>query len=337
MLNVTFKTGNSYVIGEEISVEVEVVNVGNEDSSIHIPISSSGKLYYDIFSLKRDDTRVVYHGMLVKTKDFRVPIKIGENISFNIDLTREYLINKNGNYALSFNEDYFDSQYYTPSEVSINIEDKELQPITTWYQISTASKKIHPSAFKAFGSHKAYYATDVQFNDLKQAHYKAIEILEKIEKSHNQISKNFQTPYQEMFCKNDTSMWPSVYSNMTHMKQYMDYGLKYHFRGEECNPGVYAYVFPADTDKNIYLCEQYNEAEIFPTKLYPYDTKSGTIIHEVSHKAVNSKDHFYSYDNCKAVASLCIVDNTTTNADCLQIFSELCYLSGENSGIEEDL
>lgn len=276
--------------------------------------------------------------MLVKAKDVPAPIEPSETISFVVNLAKEYLIDNAGSYTIRINDNYCNSQHYqTANDTFIEVFNEELQPVTTWYQTSSASQKLHSSAIKSFGSHKAYYATDVQFKELKEAHYKAYEILENIQASNGTFLRKFVTPYKEMFCSNDTSAWPFVYSNMTHMKSYMDVGMKYHFNSADCGPRVYAYVYPADKEKSIYLCEQYDKSSSFPSEEHPYDTKAGTIIHEVSHKAVNSMDHFYSYDECKITASSCIVSNTTTNADCLQIFSELCFLSGVNPGEDDEL
>jgi|GEM_PF-6488895 len=297
MLKIKLNTGHNYVIGEEILVVFEIVNTGPGDAFFHMPITSSGKLTSDILSIEINNHELTYHGMLIKAKDYRIPLKTGETVSFSIDLTKEYLINKEGSYSLNFNDDYFDTQYNMPNTTILNITDTGLQPIVTWYQISSTSKKLHPSAFKAFDSHKVFFATDMQFANLKQAHSKANEMLD--------------------------------------IRLYMKQGMKYHFNADDCSPSYYAYVFAADPDKNIYLCDQYNKASSFPTKQDPYDTKAGTIIHEVSHKAVNSKDHFYSYEACKITAASCIDVNTTTNADCLQIFTELCFLSGESENGSE--
>ena len=330
MLNITLKTANHYIISEEISAEVIITNTGSVDSLFRMPTTSSGKLVYDIFLLTLGDNAIVpYHGMIMKSKDLYIPISVGETISFVVALTREYLINKEGNYTISFNDDYFNSQYYqTIRDTVINVSDEQLQPMATWYQISSSSQKLHATAVKSFSSHKVHHATDIQFRELKEAHNKAYEILENVQRCNGTLSNNFEAPYKEMFCINDTSMWPFVYSNLTHMKFYMDSGMKYHFNNPDCSPRAYGYVYPADLDKNIYLCRQYEESSSFPSKDYRYDTKAGTIIHEVSHKAVSSKDHFYSYDGCKIAAASCITSNTTTNADCLQIFSELSFLSG---------
>ncbi len=51
MLEVTLKVDESYLIGQEILVEVEVINKEKTASFFHIPTTASGKLIYDFFSL----------------------------------------------------------------------------------------------------------------------------------------------------------------------------------------------------------------------------------------------------------------------------------------------
>lgn len=337
MLNIAIRSNSNYIIGNHVIVEVTVANVGDVDSFFHMPTSSSGGLRYDAFSVRHGNNKVIYHGIVVKTKDFSVPIHAGEEVSFNVDLTREYLINKDGIYTLTFNSEYFNPQHCTCNAISINMGDHGLQPIPTWYQSSSLSKKSHSHNFKAFGLHKVYDATEAQFSVLKQAHEGAKQILNNIESKASETSPNyFAAPYAEMFCRSDIIMWPLVYSNTTHMNMYMNKGLEYHFNGDKCNPGDYAYVYKNVPDTKIYLCDMYNAADLLPSGRSSYDTKAGVIIHEVSHKAVNSEDHFYGYAKCKTFADSCDTTITTTNADCLQIFSELCFLSGNNPEDKDD-
>lgn len=103
----------------------------------------------------------------------------------------------------------------------------------------------------------------------------------------------------------------------------------YWFKGEYCEDGVYVYLVSQNPEKNIYLCEMYNKVPISPTSTVSYDTKAVVLVHEVSHKAVNSKDHFYGYDICVEYAKQSKEASETftcNNADCLQIFAEISYV-----------
>lgn len=113
---------------------------------------------------------------------------------------------------------------------------------------------------------------------------------------------------------------------------------------------LYGFVLHSADDEKIYLCNQYINAPTYPKTNasnedfniisgQTHDTKSGVIVHEASHKAVHSSDHFYGYDVCKYYASTlsCVygsgdrVENGANmkNADCLQIYEELNWLTHE--------
>ena len=56
MLEVTLKVDESYLMGQEILVEVEVTNTEKKVSSFHILTTASGKLICDFFLLTLNDT-----------------------------------------------------------------------------------------------------------------------------------------------------------------------------------------------------------------------------------------------------------------------------------------
>lgn len=140
--------------------------------------------------------------------------------------------------------------------------------------------------------------------------------------------------YRDIFCVSNKD-WQNTFKKFNVIQDFLKDDVTYKFKGEECNDdNIYGYVYKNDIHKNIYLCEAYNQAPIFPTQTQKYDTKAGVIIHEASHLAVDSEDHFYSLNKCMTYAKKCIENLTTTNADCLQIFVELSYL-GEYEGNSE--
>lgn len=53
----------------------------------------------------------------------------------------------------------------------------------------------------------------------------------------------------------------------------------YNCGGDRCRTNVFAYVFPTDSDHNVYLCEAYFRA----TQSRGWDSTPGTVIHESTH------------------------------------------------------
>jgi len=64
--------------------------------------------------------------------------------------------------------------------------------------------------------------------------------------------------------------------------------------------GVYAYVYPTDTSHTIYCCSAFWPAPVAGG----WDTKAGTLIHELSHfdDICGTRDHAYGTNNCRALA-----------------------------------
>jgi hypothetical protein len=68
----------------------------------------------------------------------------------------------------------------------------------------------------------------------------------------------------------------------------------------ECEDSVFAFVYRADTDHNIYVCGAYDSAAVE----LGWDSKPGTIIHELSHFSdiADTDDHQYGVSGCEALA-----------------------------------
>ena len=84
--------------------------------------------------------------------------------------------------------------------------------------------------------------------------------------------------------------------------------------GSSCSKRTYAYVYPSDTSRTIYLCGIY-----FSTTTWGYDARADTIVHEISHFATvaNTDDHQYGQCGNQTLAttdSSRAVDNADSNA-----------------------
>jgi len=85
--------------------------------------------------------------------------------------------------------------------------------------------------------------------------------------------------------------------------------------GSECSPNIYAYVYPTDTKRNIYMCSLfYNNKDV--------KELINTPVHEMSHfsAVAATKDLRYGEANCKALAQSS-PDQAITNADNLGYFT----------------
>jgi len=89
----------------------------------------------------------------------------------------------------------------------------------------------------------------------------------------------------------------------------------------ECDdtPNVYAYVYPSDRTHTIYLCTAYWPSAV----IGGWDTKAGTLLHELSHfdDIGGTNDHAYGTTACRALAQRSPAQ-AVNNADSYEYFGE---------------
>ena len=56
-----------YSLGDDIAISITLLNTGDSNSMIKLPVISSGKLKSDIFIVKNDENNVEYQGLFIKT------------------------------------------------------------------------------------------------------------------------------------------------------------------------------------------------------------------------------------------------------------------------------
>lgn len=319
-----------YLLGSEVPVSIKVKNTEETIDYIDLPILSSGKLKSDIFQvLFSEDPVVDYSGMLVKYKASPVSLSYNESVQFSVLLAREYKIQEPGFYTVC-------SSYFGDDHGVLKIKFEVLlgaEPVQTWFDIAH-TQLYAKKTFKSFGTHDVYGATDKQFEDLQVAHKKAVEASDHIAYSGftDDVPEELGDSYSSVICKAGYHA-KSTLLKFKHVSKYISSHMQYIFKSPECQSGVYGFVYKSENEKKIYLCEEYDKAQSYPTKNERYDTKVGVIIHEVTHNSVDSKDHFYGYGMCEVKALKCEREKepkTCSNADCLQMFAEISYLAIDN-------
>jgi hypothetical protein len=248
-------------------------------------------------------------------------------------LAKEYYLSMNGTYTINLipsNILLDNSQWETSTEVTrliVTTDDDYTLPAVTRAQEETLHMKSARSKCEHIGkNNKVCGASDKQKLSLKDAHDALILSLSYISAQDSTVLPvELKPSHEEVFCASDASSWPALHGNYSAMLTYAENGVTYRFNGTYCSPQTYGYVFSGHT-RDVFLCGLYDAALVYPTAVQLYDTKLGVIAHEISHKAVNSDDHFYGHDRCKREAAICNISVTSTNADCLQFFAEFAYI-----------
>jgi peptidyl-Lys metalloendopeptidase len=115
-----------------------------------------------------------------------------------------------------------------------------------------------------------------------------------------------------------TSRWSAITQNFNRINAKISsnvFGLN--CMGPQCSPGTFAYVYPTDSSFTVYLCGGFWDA------FSQYDSKPGTIIHEMSHFSViaGTQDHTYGTSGAQDYASR-QPDKAINNADNHEYFAE---------------
>jgi peptidyl-Lys metalloendopeptidase len=93
---------------------------------------------------------------------------------------------------------------------------------------------------------------------------------------------------------------------------------EYVCHGGACSPGVFAYTLPITNPNTIYLCDGFWNAGNVPGR---FDSRSGTLIHEMSHLKAGTSDFAYGTTNCRDLATNNPA-NAIANADNYEYYAE---------------
>ena len=100
--------------------------------------------------------------------------------------------------------------------------------------------------------------------------------------------------------------------------------------GALCAPDVFAYVYPQDPRHRVFLCEQFGAASVNLT----WDSRPGTLIHEMSHFQPGVVDWAYGVLQCATLA-ITDPDEAVYNGDSYAYFHEQgIHTTGDITGFD---
>jgi len=97
----------------------------------------------------------------------------------------------------------------------------------------------------------------------------------------------------------DANRYRNVQNHFTAIRSRITSGYRMYCMHKDCGAGVYAYVYPNDSTYTVYACSGYHNAPACA-----YDSKPGTIIHELSHfsSVAGTQDYAYGTTACQNLA-----------------------------------
>jgi peptidyl-Lys metalloendopeptidase len=272
----------------------------------------------EIFSVTRGSQPIQYIGPLVKrgepTEDDFIDIEPGQSISAVVDLSSYYAIYEAGNYAVTYDTEGVGLLIGRPGTL------RRAAVVSNAATFRLLSGRIPPERVP-LSAPEFDQCDSSQQDDLGAALAEASNIAS----AALQVLQD--TPLVQRPNSQRYLTWFGEYTEPQYTKVSRHYfkisdalinrTISFVCNSNRCGPGIYSFVYPGQHYR-IFVCDKF-----WSVALQGTDSRSGTIIHELSHFAVVAAtgDTAYGHNEAKALA----VGNSlgaTSNADSHEYFAE---------------
>jgi len=336
-LTFSFEGKESYSLGERVKLRYRVTNHSNSQYFVLKWFTPLEGILGDILKITYKRRRIPYDGILIKrgqpSIDDYVLLKAGEVREGSIDVSASYSLSKAGVYHVTFAGVIWDltkdlpdqvgkrspeefTRFQTPkSKIVLTVKGRG-KSVDTEGQVQRKKEKRDPRNLRSGhanepqikgGSEGDKAATKAAHNDAY--HYA------------DQGRINVQ---QEGGKNPQTITWFGAYQSKRHKRLHGVYNdvaetlknekITYDFNGSSCQASWYAYTYK-DT-RTIYLCNMYIAAPFCGI-----DSKTGILIHELTHAVSGTSDHAYGLSGAKQLA-INGPDKAVENADNYEYYIE---------------
>jgi len=291
----------------------------------------------DMFYVKNENSYALYTGILVKRSvptlmDF-VTLRPGQSIEASLDLLKGYWFPTKGEYHVSLsagiwvhegpisldNVSLADFEFVSLASDPIFVLLTDVVPAPSW-TIPATSNSGHLGAITAFTS-----CSDSQVSQANTADNNANTLIRQV---NTHLSKACSNPsnYVTWMGACDATRYSQVTKNFQNIGNRRTSGYRANCTPPNCGgSGTYAYVYPSDTTYTVYLCGAFWSASV---NTCVYDSKPGTLIHELSHftSVAATSDVTYGTTSCKNLA-ISNPSQAIKNADNHEYLAESCPTS----------
>jgi peptidyl-Lys metalloendopeptidase len=272
----------------------------------------------DLFLVARGSQPIQYIGRLVKrgppTEDDFITVAPGETVSAPVDISLYYAIYEAGNYTVTYDTE--------GSGVLIGSPDALIRAsvLSNAAVFRLLAGRIPPE-FVPLSTTKFDQCDSAQQDDLNIALAEARNISSSALQA-LQVTPPAQQPgsqrYLTWFGVHSDALYSKVVGNFSKISDALaNKQITFGCNGSECEPIDFAYVYPLQPYA-VFVCNKFWLAPVLGT-----DSRSGTIVHEISHfgVVVGTKDYAYGHGDSKALA---VVNppRATSNADSHEYFAE---------------
>jgi len=318
-------------------VEFSLTNINQKPLTVCVwgtPLDKSTDVFRaDMFEITHESGEpVVYTGIVMKRRqtisDF-VTLQPGQKIETTVDLLKGYWFPQKGTYQVSlnsyiyiFNEeldleqvmknglaDFETSNLISTEVITVDIVDIVSPP--TWNEYNdTKLGAVTPNANCDSNRQTQIRTSDTNAGTL-------------ISRVRTYLARTCNGgAYVTWMGACDSSRYNTVTTNFNAINNRQSSGYRVDCAGSSCSNNVYAYVFPGDSTFTVYVCGAFWNANI---NTCAYDSKPGTIIHEISHfnAVAGTQDITYGTTNCQNLAKSNPA-NAIRNADSHEYLAESC-------------
>ena len=272
----------------------------------------------DLFVVTRGSQRIQYIGRMAKrgepTEEDFVTIEPGKPITVPVNLSMYYAIYEAGDYTITYETDETGLLVGGPDNL---IRAPVVSNAATFRLLSGRT----PPELVPLSSSEFDKCSSSQQDDLNAALTEANNIasmaLQVLQDTPSEQQPNAQR-YVTWFGVHTVGLYAKTIGNFSKISDApANKAIVFGCSGSECEPIDYAYVYP-NQPYGIFVCDKFWSAPLKGT-----DSRSGTIIHEVSHFGVvaATRDFAYGHNASKLLA----VQNpprATSNADSTEYFAE---------------
>jgi len=343
--------------GIEVNIESDVNQIdSNQDLVLNIRFTNTENVPLDLlswylpgddtseslFKIKKDGVQHRYFGAHAKRpapvdNDY-ITFAPQETREYTMELTGLYDLSQTGNYNIQYQVRYLElvktannnveSQQISSNELDIWVEGRgdSYQDIQKRYQntqrLAPQQPGLAPGLGQGFGpaaspplaytgncSNSEKSILQNAFNSAKTIANNSVSYL------NNETGNRFNPRYSTWFGSYNSGNWGVAKTNFTNIKRALDnQTITFDCL---CNYNYYAFVYP-DQPYKIYICNNFWRAPNTGT-----DSRSGTIIHEMSHFTViaDTDDLAYGHTAAKNLANSNPA-NALKNADSHEYFAE---------------
>lgn len=305
---------------DDLVLNVTIRNQTNQPQSVlkyHLP---SAVLESPLFEVSRNGESVGYTGKLVKRgrpgADDYLVLKPGQVLQQQVELSSQYDLSDGGQYTIRYVAPVNTaplSEALTASAKTPNVDASGAISVYVEPSPKASTPLAQNLAESLAGGISTTQCSASQTTQIKDAYLEAQKISSDAQ-AYLAAGKK-AARYTTWFGSYDVNRYNTVKNHFNSIKDgFYNKSIKVNCG---CNDSSYAYVYP-DQPYTIYVCKAF-----WPAPMKGTDSKSGTLVHELSHFNVvaGTRDHAYGQSAAKSLA-LSNPAKAIANADSHEYFAE---------------